>query len=78
MCALGESASTCSKPCSAAHLAAVLVVVEHDDEFARQVALGDCCRTDGQQRDREKRLEGVGQFHEGIKSLVAAKLVGVL
>ena len=57
---------------------AVLVVVEHDDEFARQVALGDCCRTDGQQRDREKRLEGVGQFHEGIKSLVAAKLVGVL
>ena len=57
---------------------AVLIVVEHDDEFAGQVALGDCSRTHGQQRDREKRLEGVGQFHEGIKSLVAAKLVGVL
>ena len=57
---------------------AVLVIVEHDDEFARQVALGDCSRTDGQQRGRKKRLEGVGQFHEGIKSLVAAKLVGVL
>ena len=56
----------------------VLVVVEHDDEFARKVALGDCSRTHGQQRSRKKRLEGVGQFHEGIKSLVAAKLVGVL
>ena len=57
---------------------AVLVVVEHDDEFARQVALGDCSRTHGHQDDRKKRLEGVGQFHGGIKSLVATKLVGVL
>ena len=55
----------------------VLVVVKHDDEFARQVALCDCSRTHGQQRDREKRMEGVDQFHEGIKNLVAVKLIGV-